>query len=91
MAQWIECQTLDLGSGHGLTVSELTVCELKSPVDSALTGRSLLGILSLSLRPSLLLWSPAPPPSPINKLNTFAREKPYSVVSMEEPPVITET
>ena len=50
MAQWVKCLTLDLGSGH-----DLTVCEIKPTLGSGLTA-SLLGILSLPLS----LSSPSP-------------------------------
>ena len=71
MSQSVECPTLDLGSGHDLTVRGL------SPVSgSMLTAQSLLGILSLplflssSLPPSIPPSLPlsAPPPLKINKL-----------------------
>ena len=42
VAQLVEHLTLDFGSGH-----DLTVCEFKPHVGSALTAQSLLGILSL--------------------------------------------
>ena len=46
LAQWIECLALDLGSGHNLLVCET---EPFSPSRAPCWGRSLLGILSLSL------------------------------------------
>ena len=48
VAQLLKRLTLDLGSGHDLTVGEF-----KPHVGSALRRRSLLGILSLSLSLSL--------------------------------------